>query len=239
MEAQPAATNKMSAIDRALAAAKARKAARDTGGDSTPPQPMEAVQKKEHPAAAKVRKEAASDELREIEKTRRDAERVVRLNAKAEKARAAALEQETRKAAREAAKAERRAEKAATSTEKKPTHMKKVDRARSKCPLLNAEAEKIFGEITANFSAVQIDALAQHLLVHNRAMATIRAAESKPLPMGAIVTITGGETKFIGLQGKVVHTNKLRAKVDVGLRKPVYIYTGQATLVSTTVAVAS
>jgi hypothetical protein len=238
MEAQPAANN-MSAIDRALAAAKARKAARDASGDATPPQPLEKVQKKERPAAAKAHKEAASDELREIEKARRDAERVVRLNTKAEKARAAALEQETRKAARDAAKAERRAVKESASTEKKPTHMKKVDRARSKCPLLNSEVEKIFGEITANFSAQQIDALAQHLLVHNRATATLQAAESKPLPMGAIVTITGGETKFIGLQGKVIHTNKLRAKVDVGFRKPVYIYTGQATLVSTTVAAAS
>ena len=117
--------------------------------------------------------------------------------------------------------------------------MKKVDRARAKCPALNSEAEVMFGDITANFGAQQIDALAQHLLVHVRATRTMRACSSDQLPMGASVRITGGEPKYVGMTGTVVHSQKLRAKVAVeGISKPVYIYTGEAEVLNEAVAAA-
>ena len=230
--------NKMTAIERALAAAKARKAAMGSNSEPEAPVAKESKAKKEtQPAFAKAQKAAANEALTEIQRDaarqKRDAERVERLNAKAEKMKAEAEAKAAKKAEREAKKAEKAAAKASEKTDKKPAHMKKVERARAKCPALNGPAEALFGEITANLSAQQIDALAQHLLVHNRATATIRATEAQPLPMSATVRITGGEAKFIGMVGTVVHTNKLRAKVAVeGVRKPVYIYTGQAEIVS-------
>lgn len=231
--------NKMTAIERALAAAKARKAAMGGATEEPAPKPTKKAEPKAKtdPAFAKASKDRANKELTETQRDaarqKRDAERVERLNAKAEKMKAEAEAKAAKAAARAAKKAEKAAAKAAEKTDKKPAHMKKVERARSKCPALNGPAEALFGEITANLSAQQIDALAQHLLVHNRATATLRAAEAQPLPMDATVRITGGEAKYVGMVGTVVHTNKLRAKVAVeGVRKPVYIYTGQAEIVS-------
>lgn len=227
METQTQKTNTMSAIDRALAAAKARKAARAASGEDAA-EPV-TVAKSKPAKEPKAKAEKPNDEAKAAAKAQRDAERAQRASAKAEKATAESAAKAEKKAAREAAKAERRAAKEAEKGSKKPAHMKKVERARSKCPALNSAAEEYFGDVTANLSAQQLDALAQHLLVHNRAMQTIRALQSPQLPLGATVRITGGEAKYIGMTGQVVHSQKLRAKVAVpGFKKPVYIYTGEA-----------
>lgn len=216
----------MTAIERALAAAKARKAQRDaaySGSDNRPSSP---------PVAPKPSPSRPSAEEREAEKKRRDEERAARESAKAQKSGADEEAKLARKAERDAAKAAKRALKEAEKNAKKPAHMKKVDKARSKCPALNDVAEQIFGEATANLTAQQIDALAQHLLVHNRAAATIRATQLDPLPLGAQVRITGGDPRFVGMTGEVVHAQKLRAKVAVpGVKKEVYIYNGQAIII--------
>ena len=237
-------TKQLTAIERALAAAKARKAARAAGGEPEAPVVVKEAKAKTDPAFATAAKDKANKELteqqREAARQQRDAERVERLNAKAEKMKAEAEAKAAKAAEREAAKAARKAEKEAEKADKKPAHMKKVERARSKCPALNGAAETLYGEITANLSAQQVDALAQHLLVHVRETRTIRATQTSQLPMGATVRITGGEPKYIGMVGTVVHSQKLRAKVEVpGIAKPVYIYTGEAELAVETVAVAS
>jgi hypothetical protein len=115
--------------------------------------------------------------------------------------------------------------------------MKKIDRARSTCPPLNEDAQKIFGEVTANFSAQQIDALAQHLLVHNRATKTMQSLQSSPLPVGASVRIISGDAKYVGLTGTVVSAQKLHAVVEIpGVKKKVYIYTSDGEVVGESVA---
>lgn len=222
----------MSAIDRALAAAKARKAQRDSLYGESNNTPTVPPAKKSSPAVPKAKPSKPQGEDREAAKSKRDEERAAREAAKLEKAAAEEAAKAARKAEREAAKAAKRAAKQDEKSAKKPAHMKKVDRARAKCPALLGDAEAMFGEITANLSAQQIDALAQHLMVHNRAMATVRATQLEPLPLGATVRITGGEAKFVGMTGEVIHSQKLRAKVAVpGVSKPVYIYNGQAEIV--------
>jgi hypothetical protein len=241
MQTNSQPSNKMSAIDRALAAAKARKSQRIASGEEAAETPVAAKPAKEPkaPKTPKVKEPKANDEAREASRQQRDAERVERLAAKAAKLAAEAEAKAAAKAAREAAKAEKRAVKEAEKAVKKPAHMKKVERARAKCPALNEAAALLFGDITSNLSAQQIDALAQHLVVHNRAMQTIRACQSAQLPMGATVRITGGDPKFVGMVGEVVHTQKLRAKVAVpGITKPVYIYTGEAELFAAEAGVA-
>jgi hypothetical protein len=216
--------NKMTAIERALAAAKARKAA---SGDTSQTTAVAGDKKKER--APKAAKPSEAD--REAARAARDAARVERLNAKAAALAAEAESKAAKKLERAAAKAARAAEKAAEKAAKKPAHTKKVDKARAKLPPLEASATALFGEVTANLSSSQIDALAQHLLLHNRMTATLTATSSPRLPVGATVTITGGETKFIGKVGTVVHSHKLRAKVAVpGYDKVVYIYNGQAVI---------
>jgi len=220
---QTTETPKMDAISRALAAAKARKAAKAAAAgeapvtDTIPAAPPETEVTQEERAAAKVK---------------RDEERAARKAAKAEKEAAEAAAKAERKAARAAKKA---AKATAPDVKKGPAHMKKVDRARSKLPALAAEATRMFEDATANLSIPQIEALANHLLVQARAMKTLRAADITPLPLGATVRVTGGDPKYVGAVGEVIHSQKLRAKVRLpGMPegKYVYIYTGEAEVVA-------
>ena len=222
-----------SAIERALAAAKARKAAKiaahseESGSlvqEDDAPAP-----KAKAPKAPKVKVEKPTDDARAAAKADRDAKRAQRQAARAQKEAALAVDRATKKEARLAKKAEKAAAREAAKAGRTPAHMKKVEKARSKCPPLNDSAQVVFGDITANFSADQIDALAQHLLVHNRAMATVRACQSTQLPLGSTVRITGGDRRYLGMTGEVVHSQKLRAMVKVsGVSKPVYIYSCDA-----------
>ena len=230
---------KMSAIDRALAAAKARKAAKeaagiteDTNSEAKPvkaPKPAKKEKPVKTPKAAKEPKAKANDEAKEAAKAERAAAREAR---KAEKLSAKAAEEAAKaeaKAQRAAERAAKKAEKEAAKSDKKPAHMKKVERARAKLGSLNTEAEKIFSEVVSNFGVYEIELIAEHLMVHARAYKTQRALTQKQLPLGSTVRITGGDRRFIGMTGKVVHSQKLRAKVEVpGVAKPVYIYTGEA-----------
>lgn len=190
----------VSAIDRALAAAKARKALKEGLSDAAP-MPRKAEKTDPKPDAAE---KAAAKAEKEAQKA-------------------------AKKAERDAARAARKAAKAAEKGDKKPAHMKKVERALSKLPSLSEPTQLIFNEATCNLSAQQLDALAQHILHHNRQMATVNAMKSTMLRIGDTVRITGGDPKFIGMVGKVVKSRQLRAKVQVpGVEKLVYIFTGQA-----------
>jgi flagellar biosynthesis GTPase FlhF len=232
---------KMSAIDRALAAAKARKAAKeaagiteDTNAEAKPTKAAKPAKEKpvKTPKAAKEPKAKANDEAKEAAKAERAAAREAR---KAEKLAAKSAEEAAKaeaKAQRAAERAAKKAEKEAAKSDKKPAHMKKVERARAKLGSLNNEAEKIFSEVVSNFGVYEIELIAEHLMVHARAYKTQRALTQTQLPLGSTVTITGGDRRYIGMTGKVVHSQKLRAKVEVeGVAKPVYIYTGEAKVV--------
>jgi len=189
----------ISAIDRALAAAKARKAASEDGVDGGM-----------KPKAA-LSSPKATPEERAAEKAAKEADRA------------------QRKAAREVERAARRQAKEAAKASKKPAHMKKVERALSRLPSLSEATQILFSEITCNLSAQQIDALSQHLQHHNRFMATVNSVEANPFPVGTIVRVTGGDPKFIGMAGSVVKSRRLRTKVQVpGMEKLVYIFTSQA-----------
>ncbi len=140
-------------------------------------------------------------------------------------------EKANRKAFRDEERAKRRAEKQAANMSKKPSHMMKVARALNKLVPLNDQLQLTFNEITCNFSALQIDALASHLQHYNRSMATTNAMNSTILKIGQTVQITGGDPKFIGMIGKVAKSSQLRVKIDVpNQKKLVYIFTGQAKL---------
>jgi len=209
-------TAPLSAIDRALEVARKRKAARSAmdGGTLTLNESTTSAKTPKAPKAPK-----ATDEEAVAAKAAKDADKAKN---KAEKA-----------AARDAKRALAEASKPA----KPPAHMKKVEKARSKLPQMTSAAENTFGEITANLTATEIATLALHLQMHNRATATLLATTQARLPMDAVVKITGGDPQYIGLTGTVIHSQKLRAKIQVeGHSKPVYIYNGEAILAVAEVA---
>lgn len=189
----------ISAIDKALAAAKARKAARQAGGEVAE-------------APAKVTKTSAAPKTKaakvEVDKEAIRAER--------EK------EREAAKAKRDAEREAKKAEKAAA---KKPAHMSKVQKAAEKLPALNSDAEGVFNDAVANLPAAQVAALALHLQHFNRVKATERAMTAK-IEEGLEVEIIGGDPRFIGKVGTVVKAGRLRCHIEVeGLDKNVYCFT--------------
>lgn len=193
----------ISAIDKALAAAKARKAARQAGGEvaETPAKAAKGSKAPAAKASAKPAKDVADKEA------------------------ARALREKEREAAKAKRDAEREAKKAEKVAAKKPAHMSKVEKAAEKLPALNADAETVFSDAVANLPAAQVAALALHLQHFNRVKATERAMTAK-IEEGLEVEIIGGDPRFIGKVGTVVKAGRLRCHVEVeGLDKNVYCFT--------------
>lgn len=192
-------SDKMSEIDKAIAKAKERQAARKAAGGVEVPT-----------------KKATSTTTKKGTATKADASDKEAARAKREQERAEA------KAKRDA---EREAKKAAKEAARKPAHMSKVQKAAEKLPQLNETAEVLFTDITSNLSASQIAAIALHLQHFNRVKATERAMNVK-IEEGLEVEITGGDPRFIGKVGTVVKAGRLRCHVEVeGLDKNVYCFT--------------
>lgn len=202
-------TSKLSAIDKALAAAQARKAAKENMDTNAP------KAKPSKPKADKIKLDDAA------------------------KAAAKAAKDEARKQRQEQLKTQREARKAAKASEKangKPAHMKKIEKAASKLPELNEQMQILFSEATSNFSGAQISALALHLQHFNRVKATERALNQK-LEIGMSVRIVGGDPKFIGLTGTVDRAQRIRCYVAVpGIKKPVYLFTSDVEVEEQTMA---
>jgi hypothetical protein len=202
-------TDTVSAIDQAISRAKARKAAKsgEVEGEGKP-----AKAPKEPKAPAEPKRPRRTDEEKAAIIAQRDAERA------------------TRKADREAKRA---AAKAAKASEAKTPHMSKVDKAASKLPALSASAQSTLNEITANFTAAEVSALAAHLSHFNRVKATERAL-GQTIKADDTVRIVGGDARFIGLVGTVAKAQRIRCYVTVeGLKKPVYLFTSEVELVET------
>lgn len=188
---------KLSAIDKALAAAKARKAAKDGS-------PVEASDKPTKTKTPKVKVEAADKTAAKIAKEA------------ARKAR-----QEQRATEREA----RRAAKAAERSQAKTPHMKKIEKAAAALPDMSDAMKLVFAEATTNFGAAQINALSLHLQHFNRVKATERALNQK-LEAGMSVRIIGGPTKHVGKMATVSKAQRIRCFVEIpGVSKPVYLFT--------------
>jgi len=225
---------KLSAIEKALAAAKARKAAKEAAGltEETPapkakkePKPK-AEKPAKSPKAAKEPKAKTVDPTKEAAKAERAAAKAAKM-AELEAARAA------RKVEREAKKAEREATRAAAKSSPGSAHMKKVEKARAKLPTLSSEAELLYTEIVGNYGSHMVATIAEHLKLHIRMSATKRAAEGAALPVGTTVRIIGGDPKFANKVGTVVKSQKLRSFVKVeGVRKDVYVFTSDLKVIA-------
>ena len=208
MSTKTEATNEeISAIDQAIAKARARQAAKggNAEGESKPKKAP-----KEAKPAAEPKRPRRTDEEKAAIIAARDAERA------------------TRKADREAKRA---AAKAAKASEAKTPHMSKVAKAASKLPALSASAQSTLDEITANFSAAEVAVLAAHLSHFNRVKATERAL-NQTVKVDDTVRIVGGDARFIGLVGTIAKAQRIRCYVTVeGAKKPVYLFTSEVELV--------
>ncbi len=218
---------KLSAIEKALAAAKARKAAKEAAGltEETPAPKAKKEPKPKAEKPTKAPKAAKEPKTKTVDPTK-EAAKAERLATKAAKMAELEAQRAERKAAREAAKAEREATRAAAKSAPGSAHMKKVEKARAKLLPLSSEAELLYSEIIGNFGGPMVNAIAEHLKLHVRMSATKRATEGAALPVGTTVRIINGEAKYLNKVGTVVKSQKLRSFVKVeGVRKDVYVFT--------------
>ena len=203
-----ALNEKLSGVDAALSAAKARKAKRAPVAEATGEQVEGATveAKPERKSRAKL-----SDEQKVERQTAKDADKAQRK-----------ADREVRKTAKVAVRMAGR----------KPAHMAKVQRAAEKLPVLGDRASDLFNEITAGVSRDQVAALALHLAHFNRVMATSNALATK-LEVGMQVTISAGDPRFIGLTGTLSKVQRIRAYVHVdGHKKDIYVFTSDVTPVA-------
>lgn len=189
-------TDNISAIDKALNDAKARKAVKAQANGEAPTGGSTASAPAEKPAKAsdaeKLAAKAAKDAERAAAKSKRDAER-----------------------------AEKQAVKDAA---KRTPHMSKVDKAAEKLPSLSSSAQASFNDVTTNLSATDISALAAHLTHFNRVQATGRALTTK-IEVGDTVRIVSGDARYLGATGTVAKAQRIRCYVTVeGASKDVYLY---------------
>jgi hypothetical protein len=202
-----AADAAISNIDKALAAAKARKDAK--AGSTTAKAPK---LPKEPKAPTEPKRPRLSDEDKAARVAQRDTERAAR------------------KTARDEARATKLAERAAN---KSPAHLRKVNKAGERLGTLSEAAQLLFSDATSNLPAAQVTTLAAHLAHFNRVKATERALTTK-VAAGDQVTIVAGDPKFIGKTGVVFKSQRIRAYVTVeGQAKPVYVFTSDLTPIAT------
>ena len=203
----PISDQTVSAIDKAIAAAKNRKATKTAAGTTEGATATATTPKEPKAAKPKMSDEdkAAKLALRETERAAKKAERDV---------------------ARTAKIAERNANRS-------PAHMKKVQKAAEKLTALGTAAELIFNEATANLPGAELAALATHIQHFNRVKATERALNQN-LEVGQEVNIVGGDPRFIGKTGTLAKVQRIRCYVTVeGINKPVYLFTSDVALTAT------
>lgn len=213
---------KMTAIEAALAAARARKAQREANGTEDGTLTMET-------APEAVKKPARMKTLNEKVEADRTAKAGAAAAARAEKeaARAAA------KAQRDAERETRRAAKAAAAAEKKATHMSKVERAGSRLPSLNESAQKTFEDIVSNLGVDQLNAMAMHLQHTVRTRLTQESLNAKLSPGQKVRIVTSADPRFIGAEGTIERAQRIRCFVAVpGSKKPVYLFTSDVRVIA-------
>lgn len=212
-------------VDKAIAAVKARKAAKEaakakakgetvknettTSETSTPSTPPAPKSKPTH---------VVLDPNKEARSAKAEQER---------KERIAALEKQ--RAERKALREEKRAARLAERATRIP-HMSKVEKAAARLPALDTAALAILNDIKLNLSRPTALALAAHLQHYNR-VESIKSCSGRDIEPGDEVEVVGGDPRFLGRKGVVVKAARIRCYVDFkDGEKPGYFFTSDVAL---------
>lgn len=216
-----------SAIDKALAKAKARQAAK---AENKPAETLEGTETPTEPKAKKVKAPKTEKPAKEPKVKKAAPDPKVVEAEKAAKAAARAEKNAAREAAAAAAKAERdvirAAKKALKALDMKPAHMSKVEKAGAKLPKMDAATQTVYDlATTAGLTESQRAILVSHLSHLNRLNATVHSRACK-FEVGQSVEIVSADrdARLIGLKGTITQVRKIRVLVDVGAKRPAYLF---------------
>lgn len=223
-------------IDRAVAAAKARKEAKEKAAAAaavTEPKEKPAKKATEKTSTKEDKEKTAAEKKANREKELAES-KAKREAEKAEKDAQRAKEKAERDADREARKAAKAAEKTtkeqARLEAKATKHMTKVEKYRSTLPAIDSTTKAVLdlvlsGGLTDGQKAV----LAAHLAFENRVASTVRSAKGgTKLTVGQTVEIVSSDrdARLIGCKGTVTQVRKIRVLVSVpGRNKDCYLFT--------------
>lgn len=200
----------MNKIDEAIRKAKDAQKAKMKANSSDEPTKVSDEEKKAR-TLARVKELAEKKEARE--------------QAKAEKARTRE-EEKARKVEERAAKKLVKAAERMKSGDRGPAHMKKVEKAAAKLPVLTDEVENEVSRLVAELSVQDISRLIAHLQYSNRVKSTL-ASGTHGLEVGQTVRIVSSENDpgLIDRVGTVVEVRKIRVLVQVpGYTRNVYLF---------------
>lgn len=217
-----------SAIDKVLAKAKLAEAAKldaaaNAKAEDKPAKAKKGTKKADKAPAKGAGKKAPAKKADKPDPKAIEAAKAEKAAAREAKKAARETERAAAKAARDAARAVKKAEKAAST---KPAHLGKVDKAGAKLPTLSDAARATYDLVTgAGLDEGQMAVLVAHLAHFNRRAATIRSLTSK-LEVGQTVTVVSSDrdAKLIGRTGTVTQVRKIRVLVDLGGKKPAYLF---------------
>jgi len=205
-------TKNLSAIEEALAKAKAKRIAKPV---KPAPEPKAEKPKREKTAPKTDAEKAAELQAKESEK---ELKKAAREAAKAEKAAADAV----KKAEKETAKA---AKKAAKAGEEKVPHLKKVEEAASFLPDLTDSTVNLVAAFDS-LTATEVSIALAHIEHSLRQRQTLASTKVTDIDAGDLVEILSGPAEYIGERGRVVKAQRIRCFVELaGVNKPVYLFT--------------
>lgn len=192
----------ISAMDRAIKAAKARREAKLAGQPAS-------VEIASNDDDIETPFDSASDKPAKKQRMT-DEER-------AAKQAAILAEREARKAAKAAIKAEKQ-----QSTEPRLT---KLDKAAEKLVELDDVTTDVFNTVVNALNTAQTIALITHLQHSVRVKSTLAAAQTSSVEIGDTVEIVSGDPRWVGKTGKVTRSQRIRCYVEVeGSPKEIYLF---------------
>jgi hypothetical protein len=216
--AEPTAP-KLSAIDKAIAMAKLRQAAKAQANGNVAAKDSQSA---ETVPAPKVKKEKVVKTNEDKATTKADRE-----NTKAQREAQRAADKAARDVARALKKADRAEVKATKNADKPQAHMSKVEKAGAKLPQMDNKTEGTFDTVCrSNLNEGQITVLIAHLAHMNRVRQTVNSHSVK-LVEGQLVEIMSSDrdARLIGMKGHITQVRKIRVLVDIGRKNPAYLFT--------------
>ena len=210
--------NQHSAIDKAIAAAKARALQKQEAAKKTKVKPDEADTATESPTPKKEKKvKAPKPDPTEVERVKQE-KAAVRAQERLSRSVLAAERRADRQAAREAKKANK-----PTST----AHSSKVEKAGAKLPKRNNVVDALYHQVISETPTEgEVAILIAHLAHYNRVRATERSRVATGIAVGDTVEIVSSDrdSRLIGRTGTVTQVRKIRVMVDLGGKKPAYLF---------------
>lgn len=158
-----------------------------------------------------------------------DSETIANEASKAERKVAREVEKHKRdeeRAAKKAAKLAAKPKKEPKVAKKNPkAHLVKLEKAAASLPKIeNKRLVEVFASLQTQFDSTELSLLSAHLQYYVRSIATISATNAKKVEVGTKVKIVSGDPRYVGQEGIVNKSQRIRCYVELASGKVAYCF---------------